>query len=195
MKRAFAAFPLFLILSTCASGQIADGEAKLTGKVKDVQEIRKVLADFIDAWNKHDAKAFSMVFTVDADFTNVGGVSVHGRTEVERFHAPRFAIKFKYTNLKIIESKIRFIKPDVAAVDARWEMTGAKNQEDQDITLRMGLLNFVMTKECDKWFITVMHNLDLRASAQLSLNQAPGQEFAGGCCDCARPWNHYPGPL
>ncbi|MGI9168212.1 MAG: SgcJ/EcaC family oxidoreductase [Pyrinomonadaceae bacterium] len=161
MRRAFAAFPLFLILSTYAVGQTTSGQARLTGDAKDEEVIRKVLTDFIEAWNKHDAKAFSMVFAEDADFTNVAGVSAHGRAEVEKFHVPRFTTQFKDTNLKIVESKIRFIKPDVAAVDARWEMTGAKNREGNDIPLRRGLLNFVMTKEGDKWFITVMHNMDL----------------------------------
>ncbi len=41
------------------------------------------------------------------------------------------------------------------------EMTGAKGPEGQEIPLRKGLLNFVMTKEGEKWFITVMHNMDL----------------------------------
>ncbi|MDQ3472294.1 MAG: SgcJ/EcaC family oxidoreductase [Acidobacteriota bacterium] len=164
MRRAFIAFPLFLILSTHAVGQTTSGQARLMGKVKDEAGIRKVLADFIEAWNKHDAKAFSMAFAEDADFTNVGGKSAHGRAEVEKFHAPRFATKFKDTHLKITETKIRFIEPDVAAVDAWWEMTGAKNREGQDIPLRRGLLNFVMTSEGDKWFITVMHNMDLPAA-------------------------------
>jgi hypothetical protein len=39
--------------------------------------------------------------------------------------------------------------------DAWWEMTGAKNAEGQDIPLRKGLLNFVMTKDGDRWFIAV----------------------------------------
>jgi len=165
MRRAFAAFSLFLILSTYVVGQTTSGQARLTGNAKDEEGIRKVLTDFIAAWNKHDAKAFSMVFAEDADFTNVGGVSAHGRAEVEKFHAPRFATRFKDTHQKITETKIRFIKPDVAAIDAWWEMTGAKNREGQDIPLRKGLLNFVMTKEGDKWFITVMHNMDLPASS------------------------------
>lgn len=163
MRRAFAAFPLFLILSIGAV-ETTSGQARLTGNAKEEEGIRKVLADFREAWNKHDAKAFSTVFAEDADFTNVGGKSAHGRAEVEKFHAPRFATKFRDTHLKITEIKIRFVKPDVAAVDARWEMTGAKNQEGQDILLRKGLLNFVMTGEGDKWFITVMHNMDLPAS-------------------------------
>lgn len=130
----------------------------------DDEEIRKVLASFIEAWNKHDAKAFSMVFAEDADFTNVRGTSAHGRTEVEKFHAPLFATRFKDTNQKMTNIKIRFIKPDVAAVDAWWEMTGAQGPDGQDIALRKGLLNFIMTKEGDKWFIKVMHNMDLAVS-------------------------------
>ena len=164
MKRAFVAFPLLLILSTYAAGQTAGGQAKSTSGARDEDEIRKVLADFLEAWNKHDAKAFSMIFAEDADFTNVRGTSASGRAEIEKFHAPLFATRFKDTNQKMAKSKIRFIRPDVAAVDAWWEMTGAKGPEGQDIPLRKGLLNFIMTKEGDKWRITVMHNMDLPAS-------------------------------
>src|SRR5437870_3478983 len=70
----------------------------------------------------------------------------------------------KTRNLKMTKTKIRFIKPDVAAVDAWWEMTGAKTREGKEIPLRQGLLNFVMTKEGGRWFITVMHNMDLPVS-------------------------------
>lgn len=164
MRRAFAAFTLFLILSICAVGQTAGGKSKPAAHAKDEEGIRKVLADFLEAWNKHDAKAFSMVFAEDADFTNVRGMSAHGRTEVEKFHAPRFATTFKDSHQKMTEIKIRFIRSDVAAVDARWEMTGARTQEGQDIPLRKGLLNFVMTKEGVQWFITVMHNMNLPES-------------------------------
>lgn len=163
MRRAFAGFLLFPILLTFAVSRTANGEAKSTDSSKDEARITKVLDDFVEAWNKHDAKAFSTVFAEDADFTNVRGMSAHGRPEVEKFHAARFATTFKDTNQKITKTKIRFIKPDVAAVDAWWEMTGAKSQEGQDIPLRKGLLNFVMTKEGGKWFITIMHNMDLPA--------------------------------
>lgn len=166
MRRAFVALPLILILSTFAVDQTRAGQSSPTGNTKEEEGIRKVLADFVEAWNRHDAKAFSMVFAEDTDFTNVRGMSAHGRAEVEKFHAPRFATTFKDTHQKMTETKIRFIKPDVAAVDARWEMTGAKNPEGQDLPLRKGLLNFVMTKEGDMWFITVMHNMDLPASPE-----------------------------
>ncbi len=161
MRRAFVAFPLLLILLTYAAGQTKGGEAKPTARAEDEVRIKEVLANFIEAWNKHDAKAFSMVFAEDTDFTNVRRVSAHGRADVEKFHAPLFATRFKDTNQKMTKTRIRFIKPDVAAVDAWWEVTGAKGPEGQEIPLRKGLLNFVMTKEGGKWFITVMHNMDL----------------------------------
>ena len=164
MKRFWAVFPLFLIWWAYAAAQTPGSGAGSPSGAKDEAEIGQVLAEFVEAWNKHDAKAFSMVFAEDADFTNVRGTSASGRGEVEKFHAPLFATRMKETNQKITKSKIRFIRPDVAAVDAWWEMTGAKNAEGQEIPLRKGLLNFIMTKEDSKWRIAVMHNMELPAS-------------------------------
>jgi uncharacterized protein (TIGR02246 family) len=164
MKRALKTLSLLLLLLGCAASQSIALE-KPTPGAQDEEEIKKVLASFLEAWNKHDAKAFSMVFAEDADFTNVRGTSAHGRAEVEKFHAPLFATRFKDTNQKMTKTRIRFIKPDVAAVDVWWEMTGAKGADGQDLALRKGLLNLIMTKDSsDKWLIAVMHNMDLPAS-------------------------------
>jgi uncharacterized protein (TIGR02246 family) len=158
MKPAFLSLPLLLILiSSYAPSQTVTP----SNREQDEKGIRQVLTAFVDAWNRHDAKAFSMVFAEDADFTNVRGMSAHGRTEVEKMHAPRFATNFKDSNQKISEAKIRFITPDVAAVDARWEMTGAKGPDSQEIPLRKGLLNFIMTRSSGQWLIMIMHNMDL----------------------------------
>jgi uncharacterized protein (TIGR02246 family) len=137
-------------------------EGKPSDSAKDEEGIKTVLADFVDAWNKHDAKAFSMVFAEDADFTNVGGRSAHRRLEIEKHHAPSFATKWKESNQKMTETRIRFIKPEMAAVDARWELTGAKDEQGQERPPRKGLLNFVMSKERGTWLITVMHNMELK---------------------------------
>ena len=59
------------------------------------------------------------------------------------------------------DKKIRFITADITAVDAWWEMTGAKGPDGKDIPLRKGLLNALLTRGDDKWWITVMHNMEL----------------------------------
>jgi uncharacterized protein (TIGR02246 family) len=163
MKHPFLSLPLLLtLISSYASAQTVRNELTPPNREQDEKGIKLVLTGFVEAWNNHDAKAFSMVFAEDADFTNVRGMSAHGRTEVEKFHAPRFATNFKGSNQKMTEIKIRFITPDVAAVDARWEMTGAKGPDGQDIPLRKGLLNFIMTRSTSgQWLIIVMHNMDL----------------------------------
>jgi uncharacterized protein (TIGR02246 family) len=152
--------PILLLSSFGSMGQPADSPAA-KGSAADEAGIQQVLAEFVDAWNLHDPNAFSMVFAEDADFTNVRGMSAHGRTNIDSFHAPVFRTWFKDSYQKITHSTIRFIGPGVAAVDAWWEMTGSTNPSGQPIPLRKGLLNFVMTRSSGKWVITVMHNMEL----------------------------------
>ena len=160
MKPALVNLLLTVVLpSTLALGQTSPTENRPAQASE--KQIKQVLSSFIEAWNRHDAKAFSMVFAEDADFTNVGGKSAHGRAEVEKFHASKFTTNLKDTHQTITDTKIRFITPDVAAVDARWEMTGAKSLDGQDVPLRKGLLNFIMTQSAGDWLITVMHNMNL----------------------------------
>jgi uncharacterized protein (TIGR02246 family) len=162
MKRFFLTLPLLLtLISTYAPAQTTPNELTPSSRELEEKRIKELLTSSVDAWNHHDANAFSMVFAEDADFTNVLGRSAHGRTEIEKFHAPMFATMFKDSHLTITDVKIRFITSDVAAVDARWEMTGAKSRDGQDIPLRKGLLNFLMTRSNGQWLITVMHNMDL----------------------------------
>jgi uncharacterized protein (TIGR02246 family) len=130
----------------------------------DEQAIHSVMDSFMDAWNRHDAKAWTAVFTEDADFTNVFGVSARGRSDIEQFHAKVFATVFKDSHQKYTAIKTRFIRPDVAAVDVHWEMTGSTDPAGNPVPLRQGLLNFTMTKSHDKWQIAVMHNMNLPAS-------------------------------
>jgi len=128
---------------------------------KDEQSVRHLAADFVDAWNQHDAHAFAENFTEDADFTNVRGDSAHGRKAVEDFHAPMFATRFKNSHQTTDDIKIRFLNADIASVDIRWEMTGATDADGTPLPIRKGLLNWVVTRHGDRWLISVMHNQDL----------------------------------
>jgi uncharacterized protein (TIGR02246 family) len=129
----------------------------------DTQQIHGVMNAFVDAWNRHDAKAFAAVFAEDADFTNWRGIGASGRSSIEAFHAPLFATIFKNSHQTLTDIKIRFVRADVAAVDVHWEMTGQTDAQGNPRPLRQGILNFVMAKNDGKWQIVVMHNLDLTA--------------------------------
>ncbi len=154
-----------LFLGTAAATLLGFlGWAQATSNREDEQAIRKVVAGFVEAWNKHDAYAFSMVFAEDANFTNVVGMEARGRVEIEKFHAPMFATRFKDSHLESDQIKIRFLRPDVAAVDVVWEMTGATDADGKPRPFRKGLLNFIMTKDKGAWRIAVMHNMEFPAN-------------------------------
>jgi uncharacterized protein (TIGR02246 family) len=151
MKNFFLSF-ISLVFSAHAIAQTAQ-------MVKDAESIQHLLDDFSNAWNAHNAKGFSMAFSEDADFTNLRGMSAHGRMEIEKFLDKPFTSQLKKSTLKITDKKIRFITADIAAVDAWWEMTGALGTDGKDIPPMKGLLNFLLTRGDGKWFITVMHNM------------------------------------
>ena len=134
---------------------------------EDEKSIRALMTAMGDAFAKLDAHAFSLVFHEDADFTNVWGMSAHGRKAIEEFHRPLLegdgsgqVPSFKHAETKIVDTHIRFLRPDVAAVDATWTQTGAI-QNGREMGSRNGLLMLIATRERDGWGIAVMHNMDL----------------------------------
>lgn len=130
----------------------------------EVKGIQNVLDGFAHGWNVHDGKIFSEVFAEDADFTNVMGISKCGRNAIEEMHDPLFKTIWSTSTLTISKSKTRFIKPDVASVDAWWDLDGLKSADGSDRPSRNGLLSFIMTKKDNNWLIAVMHNMDLAGS-------------------------------
>jgi uncharacterized protein (TIGR02246 family) len=132
--------------------------------------IEGIAAKLVEAWNRHDAHAFAEAFAVDADFTNVFGMVQMGRAGIEAGHAPVFKTMFKDSRLTVTETRVRLIRPDVAAVDVKWTMTGARDPHGNPWPERVGLLNWIVTKHGERWLIDVSHNMDL-PSADLAKAQ------------------------
>jgi uncharacterized protein (TIGR02246 family) len=133
----------------------------VTQKETAQQAIDRLVSDMIDAWNRHDAAEFATAFAEDAEFTNVFGMVQQSRPEIEALHAPLFKTIFKDTKLIATETRLRMIRPDVAAVDVRWKMTGARNPMGEPWPEREGILNWIVTRHGDRWLIDVSHNMDL----------------------------------
>jgi uncharacterized protein (TIGR02246 family) len=96
---------------------------------------------FLAGWNAHDAHLFASAFAPDADVTNVRGVSASGRENIEQFHAQAVQKMFMQSHQTAKMKKVRFLKPDVAVVDVRWEMTGALTPDGISRPVRTGLLD------------------------------------------------------
>jgi uncharacterized protein (TIGR02246 family) len=137
--------------------------------------IQQLVTALADAWNRHDAHALAAPFAEDADFTNVFGMVAHGRAAIEALHAPLFKTMFTDSHLSVTETRVRLIRPDVASVDVKWTMAGARDPLGNPWPERTGLLNWIATRHAGGWLIDVSHNMDLPspdlAKAQAALSK------------------------
>jgi uncharacterized protein (TIGR02246 family) len=145
-------------------GTICPARGQTVQMVRDSENIQALLEAMSKAWNKHDAKAYSRAFLEEADFTDLTGISVYGSDSIEKVHEKSFATVFKNSSLEITGKKIRYITNDIIAVDAWWEITGAKTPDGKDIPPGKGLSNLLMTRNGEQWLILIMHNMNLPGS-------------------------------
>jgi uncharacterized protein (TIGR02246 family) len=89
-------------------------------------DIKQVVVDWSDAFNRHDAHAVATLFTEDGDFTNPQGIHRKGRKEIEERFTTTLGGPIKSAHRTDSVRSIRFLSPEIAAVDVDWEMTGAK---------------------------------------------------------------------
>ncbi|MBZ5695493.1 MAG: SgcJ/EcaC family oxidoreductase [Acidobacteriia bacterium] len=156
-QRVFFLVLWIAISSGMISMAVAQGAAD-PAQEKDRAGIAKAVQNYMDLWNTHNLHAVAMTYTEDCDFTNNFGDVTHGRAGMEATFGPFMTGVYSETHQTGKVRSTRFLKPDVAAVDVDWEMTGAKNQDGTVRPTRKGLHSLVMTKQSDgSWLIAIMH--------------------------------------
>src|ERR1700733_4947824 len=148
----------------CCLGIVCTTAGQTVQMVQDSENIQALLDAMSKAWNIHDARAYCMAFSEEADFTNTLGMSAYGKDSIQKVHEKSFSTVFKNSSLKITGKKIRYITNDILAVDVWWEMTGTKALDGKDLPLRKGLANLLMTRSGGQWLILIMHNMNLPGS-------------------------------
>ena len=115
------------------------------------------LDDFVGAFNKHDAQGWAMPFGADGDFTNVSGLTRHGQKEVEERFKELFAGPLKDSHRTATVRHLRFVRPDVAAVDAEWALAGSRAADGSENPVRKGMFTWVMVKQDGRWMFADFH--------------------------------------
>jgi uncharacterized protein (TIGR02246 family) len=140
-------FALAAIRAKAADGSEADSAA-----------VKKLYADFNEAYNKHDAHAAAILFTTDADFINSGGVVTPGRAKVEEHFVMLFAgARLKTAHRDATLRGIHFLRPDVATLIGDEEMTGMKETNGATATPVKGFYDWVVMKQDGRWLIALWH--------------------------------------
>jgi uncharacterized protein (TIGR02246 family) len=164
MKRNLPIIVLAIIVISLALSFTVGESALAQGSHKDEEAIRKVILDGIEAFNRHDAKAGTVFFTEDADFVTVYGRWSKGAAEIERSRKERFETALKEAKIKLLDLRVRFIKPDVAIAHETHELSGMLSPKGEGMPTLRELSIRVLVKKRDKWLITAFHNTVVRAA-------------------------------
>ena len=138
------------------------GTAQSPSGREDEEAIRKVIVEMTEAFNKHDAKAATRMYTPDADLVTVRGDASKGRDAIEKGLAAIFASRAKAATLKTLEVRIRFIRPDVAVAHVTTELSGLVSPDGQKLPAHRELSIRVFVKEQGIWRVAAFHNTMVR---------------------------------
>ena len=146
------------ILATCLVSFAAySAQMQSKGSEADSSAVKAVVTAYDDGFNSHDSKAIGALFADDGDFTNMRGSSKHGRKDIEQNYGNLLNGGLKTAHRTDNVKNVKFITPDVAELDADWEMTGTKAADGSDNPPRKGGLDWVVQKINGKWLIVVFH--------------------------------------
>jgi len=153
MKLAHVRMALAILLFVSFSATVSWAETAASAK-GDTAGVKKCVATWSEAWNRHDAHATTMSYEKDGDFASVNGEPAHGWKELEAHYNQIFTGFLKDAHRTDTVKSIRFLTPNIASVDIDWQLTGVKTKSGNDIK---GLLTWIVTKHNGQWLITAYH--------------------------------------
>ena len=131
-----------------------------TPKAMDVEhEIREVIQELVDAWNRRDWSSFSRLFAEDADYVTGAAVRLEGRGQIHDDLSSRAEISLVSGQVSLAVESLKMLGPDVAVALCRWQMGEHDTREVKD-PLRAGFLTMVLRAANGGWQIVFLHNTD-----------------------------------
>jgi uncharacterized protein (TIGR02246 family) len=124
-------------------------------------QLGQVFSNMVQAWNRHDVPGYVAAFAEDVDFVNVIGRHLHSRTELEKELSWLHNGVFRNSELRIQETHVRFINPNVAVCPLHWEMRGHESLPGHAFAeVRNGVLTTVLQRDGEQWVIAAAQNTD-----------------------------------
>lgn len=128
---------------------------------RQIEDAEDVVRGFVEHWNRHDMEAFAELFSEDAEFVNVVGAWWKGRAEIKEAHVLTHATLFRNSHLGVDEVTVRLLRPDVAVVRAKWNLTGQVSPSGEPLQPRSGILMTVLVVQDGHWKIVDAQNTDI----------------------------------
>lgn len=136
-----------------AGARSPQGENPPMTTAEDEAKIRSLFDKQGEAWVREDGEAFASVFAVDADFVNIRAHALRGRAEIARHHTQIFTTIYRGSKVQAGDLRIKFIRPDVATIEASSKVT-LKDQSE-----RHAHMLAVAVASNGHWEIQALHNM------------------------------------
>ncbi len=128
-----------------------------------------LLHRFAACWNAGNAEGLGALFAEDADFVNVVGLWWHRRRDITRAHGYAFKRYFKHAKLSLEETRVKFLRGDVATVHGRWRLVGQTGPDGAPAAPRQGIMMMVVEQTDDGWRAVAAQNTDIAGGAETQL--------------------------
>ena len=116
----------------------------------DEAAVRELVKKYVEARDKIDPAATEALFTKDADQLVSTGEWIKGRDELVR--AAMASSRSEGGKRTVTVETVRFVSPDVAIADGRYQIAGAAVTRDMWTTL-------VVTRTAEGWRIAAIRNM------------------------------------
>ena len=118
----------------------------------DEAPIREIVNKYVDARERNDPKAVEALFTNDADQLVSSGEWRKGRDAVVK--GAMASSRSTGGKRTITVEQVRFVAPDVAIADGRYELTGLSGGTNRSMWATL-----IMKKTGNGWRITAIRNM------------------------------------
>ena len=126
--------------------------AQSSARENDEAPIREIVNKYVDARERIDPNAVEALFTGDADQLVSSGEWRKGRDAVVR--GTMASSRSTGGKRTITVEQVRFVTPDVAIADGRYELTGLSGGATRSMWATL-----IMKKASDGWRITAIRNM------------------------------------
>jgi len=122
----------------------------------DTNGVKAVGEDFTAAWNLHDPKAISDLWTADGDFLSPWMQTdlIKGREAIEKYFAEEFKNTMKNSTISLTIDPPRLIDPETAFTEADFTITGMTISGVQAVPFNDHAV-FILVKEDGDWKIKI----------------------------------------
>lgn len=141
----------FVLLSLLVAGGFTPAQAQ-TNPQQD-PEVRQVILNYADAWNRHDIPAFAALFTPAANYVNVSGTWWKSRDEIRAGVSKIPTADFLNSSLTLDIQQLRFLSETVAVAHGVLQIHNVPPEAQGKRSF-----SFVLVKQNGAWLIDDFQN-------------------------------------